>query len=208
MKSSSILLLLLPLLLFTFTIKSSPVLADNAPEAVRDTSGNEVRSGLEYYILPVTRGRSGGLTLAPNRNGSCPFDVVQDQNKASNGHPLTFTPVDPKKGIIRVTTDLNIKFSAATKCPQSTVWQLADFDESIRQSLVTTGGVEGNPGCSTLSNWFKIEKYEDAYKLVFCPSVCDTTFQVLCTDIGIYTDNGVRRLALSDKPFMVMFKKV
>nr|5YH4_A Chain A, mirauclin-like protein [Vitis vinifera] len=178
---------------------------ESAPDPVLDTEGKQLRSGVDYYILPVIRGRGGGLTLASTGNENCPLDVVQEQHEVSNGLPLTFTPVNPKKGVIRVSTDHNIKFSASTICVQSTLWKL-EYDESSGQRFVTTGGVEGNPGRETLDNWFKIEKYEDDYKLVFCPTVCDFCKPV-CGDIGIYIQNGYRRLALSDVPFKVMFKK-
>ncbi|PIA36847.1 hypothetical protein AQUCO_03200069v1 [Aquilegia coerulea] len=204
--------LFLLLLIFMFNSAINMVLAESAPAAVRDITGRKVRSGVGYYILPVVRGRGGGLTLGSNINGSCPFDVVQEQHEISNGFPLTFTPTNPKRGVIRVCTDLNIKFSAATICVQSTVWKLSNFDESTRQWFVTSGGVEGNPGRETIDNWFKIEKFaeeaDDDYKLVFCPTVCNYC-KVICRDVGVFIDSkGVRRLALSDKPFKIMLKKV
>nr|CAN65022.1 hypothetical protein VITISV_027379 [Vitis vinifera] len=202
MKTTS---LLFSLLLIALAVKPFSVAAESAPDPVLDTEGKKLRSGVDYYILPVFRGRGGGLTLASTGNESCPLDVVQEQQEVSNGLPLTFTPVNPKKGVIRVSTDHNIKFSASTICVQSTLWKL-EYDESSGQWFVTTGGVEGNPGRETLDNWFKIEKYEDDYKLVFCPTVCDFCKPV-CGDIGIYIQNGYRRLALSDVPFKVMFKK-
>ena len=78
-------------------------------------------------------------------------------------------------------TDHNIKLSAAT-CIQSTLWKLDEYDESIRKLFVTTGGVEGNLSIQTLSNWFRIEKYDDDYKLVFCSTVCDFC-RPICGDI-------------------------
>ncbi|XVF30310.1 hypothetical protein REPUB_Repub16aG0045700 [Reevesia pubescens] len=182
--------------------------ANAAPDPVLDITGKKLRTGTNYYILPVFRGRGGGLTLASStRNETCPLDVVQEQLEVSNGLPLTFSPVNIKKGVIRVSTDQNIKFYASTICVQSTVWKLANFDDSTQQWLVTSGGVEGNPGRETVDNWFKIEKYEDDYKLVFCPTVCDFC-KVLCRDVGVFIDDaGVRRLALSDVPFKVMFKR-
>ncbi|KAI3705220.1 hypothetical protein L1987_75454 [Smallanthus sonchifolius] len=191
----------LTLLLFS-TISLS--LGQGSPDPVLDTDGSLLRSGTEYYILPVFRGMGGGLTLAPTRNESCPLDVVQADLEIDNGLPLTFTPVDPKKGVIQESTDLNIIFSALTICIQSNVWMLEEYEG---QRIVTGHGVSGNPGVDTLSNWFKIEKYEDDYKLVFCPTVCDFCKPV-CGDIGVtITENGRRRLALSDVPFKVMFKK-
>jgi hypothetical protein len=114
--------------------------------------------------------------------------------------------VNQTKGVVPVSTDLNIKFSASTICVQSTVWRLDKFDESRSQWFVTSGGVEGNPGRGTTSNWFKIEKHDRDYKLVFCPTVCNFC-KVLCRDVGIYIEDGRRSLALSDVPFIVMFKK-
>ncbi|KAL2539682.1 Kunitz family trypsin and protease inhibitor protein [Abeliophyllum distichum] len=194
---------------YTTTSLFSSCLAAEAPDPVLDITGKELRKGIDYHILPVVRGRGGGLTLA-SINKTCPLDVVQDQIEVENGLPLTFTPVNAKNSIIRVSTDLNIKFSAGSICVQSTLWKLDNYDESTQKYFVTTGGVEGNPGPETISNWFKIEKYERDYKIVFCPTVCDYC-KVICKDVGIFIQGGYRRLALTtaadDVPFRVMFKK-
>ncbi|KAH9781032.1 Kunitz trypsin inhibitor 5 [Citrus sinensis] len=179
-----------------------------SPDPVLDIAGKQLRAGSKYYILPVTKGRGVGLTLAGRSNNkTCPLDVVQEQHSFRNGLPVTFSPVNPKKGVVRESTDLNIKFDAATSCAQSTVWKLDNFDTAFGQWLVTTGGVEGNPGPRTMRNWFKIEKFYGDYKLVFCPSVCNFC-RGLCRDVGIFINGGVRRLALSDVPLKVVFKKV
>ena len=200
-------LLEVPIFFFAITTKPWLGAADSAPDLVLDLDCKKVRTGADYYILPVIRGRGGGLALASTRSKTCPLHVVQERHEVSKGLPLTFSPVNQKKGGVRVSTDLNVNFSAATICVQSTVWNLDKFDDSIRHWFVTTGGVKGNPGRETTSNWFKIEKYEDRYKLVFCPTVCNFC-KVLCKDVGIYIEDGRRHLALSDVPFMVMFKKV
>lgn len=180
------------------------------PDPVLDLDGKGLRTGQEYYILPVIRGRGGGLTLANTAvHGRCAPDyVVQAQSEVDRGIPLTFYPVNPKKGVVRVSTDLNIKFSTARACAQSTVWKLAPYDGSRKQQFITTGGVAGNPGPQTTDNWFKIEKFGHRdYKVVFCPSVCRYC-KVVCRDIGIYYDeNGKRRLALSNEPLLIKFKK-
>jgi len=203
-------LLILSFFIFAFVTKAPLVAStdDDSPDPVLDITGKKLRTGTSYYILPVFRGRGGGLTLASTGIETCPLDVVQERREVENGLPVTFSPVNIKKGVIRLSTDLNIKFSTSTVCVQSTVWKLNSHDDSLGQWFVTTGGVEGNPGRETTSNWFKIEKFDDDYKLVFCPSVCDNC-KVLCRDIGIYIDQatGIRRLALSDIPFKVMFKK-
>ena len=197
-------LLLISFLLIAFSTISLSA-ADASPDPVLDITGKNLRSGIDYHVLPVLRGSGGGLTLASTGKETCPLDVVQERKYFNNGLPLTFTPVNPKKGVIRVSTDLNIKFSAATKCAQSTTWKL-DYDESLQQYFITSGGVKGNPGPKTLSNWFKIKKYENDYKFLFCPTVCNYC-KVICRDVGIFIKSGTRRLALSDVPFKVMFKK-
>ncbi|KAL6175772.1 hypothetical protein ACLB2K_052411 [Fragaria x ananassa] len=199
------------------TFRGKPLLvavhadADHAP--VRDIIGDNLQTGVEYWILPVIRGKGGGLTLASNRNKtiSCPLDVVQEQREVSNGLPLTFSPMNLTKGVVRLSTDLNIKFStsaAVTICLNTTkVWKLDNLDESTGQRFVTTGGVEGNPDPKTRSNWFRIEKYDNNYKLIFCPIVCNFC-RFMCIDVGIYLEGRVRRLALSNVPLKVMFKRV
>nr|GFA33935.1 AT-hook motif nuclear-localized protein 1-like [Tanacetum cinerariifolium] len=115
------------------------------------------------------------------------------------GGPLTFTPVNPKKGVIRLSTDVNIKFSGSTICHESNVWKFK-YDKNIKQYAVMMGGVLGNPGSKTLDNWFKIQKTKDGYKFVFCPSVCSTC-KVKCKDLGIVLGvNGMQRLAVSKDP--------
>ena len=198
-------------LLFAFTLTALIIAEGAAPEPVLDIAGKNLQVGVDYYIQPVLKcgGRStkcidgGGLALAATRNRTCPFDVV-DTYRAM---PLKFTPFDQKEGVVRVSTDLNIKFSAATTCVQSTVWKLDQFDGSRGQWFVTTGGVEGNPSRETVSNWIEIEKYGSNYKLVFCPKVCKFC-KVLCKDLGIYVDgDGNRILAVSDVPYGVRFQK-
>ncbi|XP_016512642.1 kunitz trypsin inhibitor 5-like [Nicotiana tabacum] len=199
--------LFLPFLIFTISFNSFLSSAAEAPPAVIDIAGKKLRTGVDYYILPVVRGRGGGLTLDSTGNESCPLDaVVQEHHEIKNGLPLTFTPVNPKKGVIRESTDLNIKFSAASICVQTTLWKLDDFDEATGKYFITIGGNEGNPGRETISNWFKIDKFERDYKLVYCPTVCNFC-KVICKDVGIFIQDGTRRLALSDVPFKVMFKK-
>ncbi|KAI3407941.1 CDT1 domain-containing protein [Psidium guajava] len=173
----------------------------NASSSVLDTDGHELQIGVRYYILPVVRSRGGGLTLGAPRSGTCPLAVFQEQLEVSNGFPVKLSPADA--GAVFLLTDLNIWFEAATICVQSTTWRLAPYDGIAKQYFVTSGVVLGNPGRETVSNWFKIEKMDRDYKLVFCPTMCDTC-RVICRDVGAYVDDVMRRLALSDEPFRVM----
>ncbi|KAG1355197.1 miraculin [Cocos nucifera] len=176
-----------------------------AAEVVLDTDGNELRRGVEYYIYPGITDVAGGLTLA-SRNHPCPLDVTLEVSPTSNGLPLTFLPADSDEDTINTSTDLNIVFSAVTICVQSTVWKL-DFDDTTRRYYVTTGGVTGNPGRETLDNWFKIESDRGAYKLVFCPTVCDTCKPV-CGDLGVFREDGRLWLGINfDAALPVVFRR-
>ncbi|XP_054800837.1 miraculin-like [Prosopis cineraria] len=189
--------------------------AGPSPEQVVDTDGKKVRAGVNYYIRPVPETPCDGqgpcvngeglVLIARSVNVTCPLNVAVVVG--FRGLPLTFTPVNPKKGVVRVSTDQNIKFNLTTACKEGTVWKLDDLDTATGRRFITTGGVVGNPGPETIGNWFKIEKYEDDYyKLMYCPSVCKFC-KVLCKDVGVFVDqNGNRRLALSDKPMKVRFQ--
>ncbi|KAF7824626.1 kunitz trypsin inhibitor 2 [Senna tora] len=54
------------------------------------------------------------------------------------------------EGVVRVSSDQNIKFSVQTACAEGTLWKLDDLDSATNQYFVTTGGVVGNPGPQTI----------------------------------------------------------
>lgn len=195
---------LLFLLLELFTTK--PLQGAEQPEEVRDTSGNLVRNSANYFILPssIQCGTRCGMALL-NTNKTCPLDVVEEDEAMQ----FSFVPFNFKKGVIRVSTDLNVIHSFPTNCSTSsvTVWKLDKVDVATSQRFVTTGGVQGNPSRETVDNWFKIERFESGYKFVFCPTVCKEC-EFVCKDIGIFLDeNRNTRFVLSDFPFGVKFQR-
>ena len=201
-------LLLLPLLLIlSFTFTSKPFFVSSQTDAVVDTDGDSLRTGGTYYILPVFRGRGGGVESGAARRGLCPLAVVQAPSELSRGVPVKFSRVDGKNGTVPMSKNLNIMFLGPNICRQSNVWNVGPYDEEVNQYFVITGGVLGIPGPETAGNWFKIEKVNRAYKIVFCPSVRRIS-KAPCKDVGIYMDGVVWRLALSDMPLGVKFKKV
>ncbi|XP_078150186.1 kunitz trypsin inhibitor 5-like [Carex rostrata] len=194
-------------LLVTFLFFSLTSNADTL-DSVKDTDGHALISGIQYYILPVIRGRGGGLTMTQHNNQTCPLYVAQESMEVENGLPLIFHPANPKDKAVCLSTDINIEFKAMTICVMSLTWKLGDVEGGKR--YVITGGINGNPEKETVSNWFKIEKWEnheDYYKLVFCPSVCHIC-KVVCGDVGVFYEGEKRLLGLSGEPFPVMFKKI
>lgn len=199
--------LLLPI--FIILANSMFCKSEEAPDPVRDTFGRLLRTKHAYYILPVGPWSGGGLELINTNYTTCPLDVVQSGADIP-GTPVAFFPVNLKKGVIRVLTDLNIMFpNTYTVCPESPVWKVNHYytnDPLNRDYFITTGGLVGNPEPETLGNWFKIQKFGDGYKLLHCPDVC-TLCNFVCKDVGFYVQNGQRRLALTNYPFMVVFKR-
>jgi hypothetical protein len=183
--------------------------AGASPDAVLDVNGEKLRAGVNYSILPYFGRNAGGLTIGSIRKGydQCPVNIVPETYERSMGLPATFSPINPKKGVVRVSTDLNIQFQANGKCGKSTVWKVAKLDQSTGQYFVTIGGTKGNPGRETLDSWFKIEKLGNNYKFVHCPTVCKYC-KVICKDVSIFYANGRLTLVLNDAAYPVMFKKV
>lgn len=180
--------------------------AAEAPTWVLDIGGNKVRAGVPYYIIvssSSTNKGPGGITFECTRNNTCPVEVI----KGDIGLPIHFSPVNPKKGVIRESTDLNIIFWYS-----SDVWKVNNIyggdRRRARKYLLTTGGVMGNPGPQTLSNWFKLEKMGKGYKIMHCPSVCNYC-KTICKNVGVFLEEGKLRLALThdDKPLKIYFRQ-
>ncbi|XP_027121940.1 kunitz trypsin inhibitor 5-like [Coffea arabica] len=211
MKAPLVLFPLVLISIYTNSLFCQAAAESVQPAAVFGVDGKEVRTDLFYYIRPANnrgKDRGGGLGLRSIGNDSCPLVVIQETNELRDGLPLTFSPaVAPKDNVVRVSTDLNIQVAFPDTCNQPTVWRVDVSDKSKGRKFVNLGGVIGNPGPETLGNWFKIEKVGDhgnKYKLVYCPTVCSYC-KVNCKNLGIVYQNGLRRLALSHRPFKVIF---
>jgi hypothetical protein len=144
-------LVFLSFLLFFVCTHSLFCAAAEEPDAVRDTDGKKVRAGEKYYILPVMRGSGGGLTVSSFGKELCPLSIVQEQQEVKRGLPFTFTPANPKKGGVRVTTDPNFKFSAITISIESNIWK-HDHDEATRKYIIQVVEL-----METLSDWLRLK---------------------------------------------------
>lgn len=192
-----------------FLLASCLVQADNQP--VLDMSGKELQTDADYFILPYNVSYGGGLSLAATRDKTCPLEVVLHVERYDDEIPVTFHPANTKDGVVLESTDLNIKFKTITSCTKSTVMKVDNYDRSRKRYYLTVGGVEGNPGYKTIKNWFKIEKYNDNYKLMYCPTICEFC-KVVCKNVGAYDDVYDDTIpysvfALRSEPQMVMFRK-
>ena len=67
-----------------FVLALTIVLATNTYGAVLDIDGDIIFRG-SYYVLPVIRGRGGGLTLRGRGGELCPYDIVQKSSEVDEG---------------------------------------------------------------------------------------------------------------------------
>ncbi|CAH8312050.1 unnamed protein product [Eruca vesicaria subsp. sativa] len=184
----------------------------NSHTPVLDIDGDIIYRG-SYYVLPVMRGQGGGVTLSGRGNNPCPLDIVQESSEVDVGLPVKFSNWMTKIASVPESQNLNIETDiAATICVQSTYWWLDTYDKERKKWFVTAGPKPQGPGGDSFRSFFQIVKAGDnAYKFVFCPRDCAGSHKVCspnCHDVGIFVDEkGVRRLALSNKPFLVIFKK-
>ncbi|KAF8398660.1 hypothetical protein HHK36_014515 [Tetracentron sinense] len=85
-------------------------------------------------------------------------------------------------------------------------------EEARQTRYVTIGGKPGNPGSSTVRNWFKIERASRSspfYRIVYCPSVCESC-RVVCGNVGISVsrESEKRWLSVPQQPqFPFVFVK-
>lgn len=201
--------LIISFLLYAFSFAAADL------DPVYEPSHTKLLTGVEYYIHPFLGGsRGGAITIASTRNKTCPLDVAQDRNTYAQGLGVTFHPANIKRGVsgrvIRVSTDLIIKFSSVKACARSAVWKVDKYDNLRRRYFVTIGGAEGKQGGESLRGWFRIEKERDDYKIVHCTQVqCITApCNPVCNNVGAYYEQGRTLLALTDEPLVVLFQEV
>ena len=189
-----------------FLLSQAALLCAAAPAAassaalVLDADGKPVRSGVKYYVVPVTsKNGGGGLDLASTGKKKCPKAVVQVANPKLPGQAVAFYPVNPKHAVVRNGTDLNVEFpDAANECPKSSnFWSLTGDPESTdMRHFVGSGGEKGRPEVyGNTRNWFQILRAGKGYKFNFCPdAVCGCN--PVCQDVGITVEKGKRLLEL------------
>lgn len=82
------------------------------PIAVRDSNGDMLQMGTNYYVQPIFPDEAWGFELASISNDidkPCPLGIVQEDYYP--GTPLLFSHANSEKGAIRLSTDLNIDYN-------------------------------------------------------------------------------------------------
>lgn len=217
-------------LLILILYPPKPIEAHNHNRIVLDINGNDLQSGVDYYVLSANWGSGGGGGLSfAGRNSTFSLYVMQHRDDMKQGKPLRFAPASSaceeiigrrfsrasttKERIVEAmprhhgspiyeSIDLNVGFSGTP-----TVWRIGEADDKSGRRYVTVGGGAGHPGYLTVNNWFRIERHGPyGYKIVHCPRVCESC-KTECGDVGIVDEDGKRWLSLSKHPLWVMFMR-
>lgn len=84
---------------FYFLLALTLVLVTNTYGAVLDIDGDIFFRG-SYYVLPVIRGRGGGVSLRGRGGELCPFDIVQESSEVDEGIPVKFSNWRPRVAFV------------------------------------------------------------------------------------------------------------
>ncbi|KAJ4955480.1 hypothetical protein NE237_012263 [Protea cynaroides] len=185
---------------------------DHDHSAVLDTDGHELEAGITYYIVSAIKG-GGGISIGRRESSSSQSytqTVKHSSYEMNMGNPIMFSPKstqnpeDQEEVIIQESMDINIMFSGMNDA----MWQVEQRRQhSSGSRYVTMRGQTGDPGKSTVRNWFKIariNKDSPIYRIIYCPNVCESC-HVVCGTVGINEEDGNRWLMVSkhsDFPFV------
>ncbi|KAK6787789.1 hypothetical protein RDI58_016314 [Solanum bulbocastanum] len=93
------------ILLYVFAIFTSSNSASES-DMILDINGKILRTHTTYFLVPVNH-KYGGISLETTGNEKWQLGVIQEIYNLHGGSMALF-PLNPKKGVIRVSTDLNI----------------------------------------------------------------------------------------------------
>nr|P83036.2 RecName: Full=Trypsin inhibitor; Short=LTI; Short=LlTI; AltName: Full=Kunitz-type trypsin inhibitor LlTI; Contains: RecName: Full=Trypsin inhibitor alpha chain; Contains: RecName: Full=Trypsin inhibitor beta chain [Leucaena leucocephala] len=168
-----------------------------------DLDGDPLYNGMSYYILPVARGKGGGLELARTGSESCPRTVVQTRSETSRGLPARLA--SPYRILIGSNIPLTIEFQ-----PQKPYSCHGHSSRSLQWKVEKTQMVKiaSSDEEQRLFGPFQIQPYRNHYKLVYCESESRNHHDD-CRDLGISIDDQQNRLLVvkNGDPLVVQFAK-
>ncbi|CAI9297034.1 unnamed protein product [Lactuca saligna] len=208
MKPSSLSCVLLRLFIIVTTCSISSITTVISDDVV-DITGDLVRNGGKYYIIPMegsdypTPTMRGRIKLTDSIYGEkiCPLVVVLDPSDDKLGDGFYFSQLTRQLYL----DSSNIRIDSGPpvgECEASTSWTIPDAEGEAPSNLITTGG--------GIYGVFQVVRYRPisldrvfrppTYMLQYCPETC--------FNISLYSYNGLTRLASSgDTPFEFGFLK-
>ncbi|KAM3405229.1 hypothetical protein ACQJBY_007990 [Aegilops geniculata] len=192
-------LLLLP-------INPLPCSTNNTTQLVYDTEGNVLNSKSNYYILPAKPASGGGLKAVPT-GLRCLHFVVEERSETLLGTPLRFTPL-PEHAFatesIRLSSDIWIEFhDLRSFCSERLDWHLTEQVPKSSSGEPKHVAADSEEGLRSFGV-FRVERHGtnvSGYKIVSCVD------KGPCRDLGLHVYKEKTWMSVSDKPFMVVFRK-
>ncbi|KMT13681.1 hypothetical protein BVRB_4g080640 [Beta vulgaris subsp. vulgaris] len=163
---------------------------------IQDTDGDALRNGGQYYIIPVSAGFQGGLTLKSKADNSpCPLYITRDKVETSRGIPVTIA--SPYRiAIITSSIPIGIVFTNTPNvCMQPLGWQVV-ADEKTGQSYVATGGNGFGFNPTESFDIQQIEGNNNVYKIRFAGE----------SEVGFFEKDGLLGIT-NEIPLPVVFQK-
>ena len=138
-------------LVCAFTISYLP---SATAQFVLDTDDDPLQNGGTYYMLPVMRGKGGGIEVDSTGKEICPLTVVQSPNELDKGIGLVFT--SPLHALfIAEGYPLSIKFDSFAVIPlcgvMPTKWAIVEREGLQAVKLAARDTVDGWYECWPVS---------------------------------------------------------
>ncbi|KAJ4874927.1 Kunitz family trypsin and protease inhibitor protein [Raphanus sativus] len=164
---------------FLVTFLLAAAVCTHGLEEVKDSNGNPVRVGAQYFIQPVkTESNNGGglVPAATNILPFCPLGITQTLLPYQPGLPVSFGyhPNILGRDTIDTSADINIEFRSPIwpVCTEFSKLWAVDSSSASNEPAVIIGGEPKSPNSA-----FKIEKAAGAhtYKLTTSSGTVGTT---------------------------------
>ncbi|XP_051136827.1 kunitz-type serine protease inhibitor DrTI-like [Andrographis paniculata] len=177
---------------------------------IRDSDGDEVKTGVEYYIDYAGFGFRGGIGLPGWSRLTCPSSVIQMQSEVDRGLPVTLqTLVAPANKISETTIYENstvyVNFPQyVTRCEYGAAAWSVEISELDGKFLVVAGDSISSP-----SSQFRVVPAggENVYSFEVCLPIA----WLQCLKLGLSNLLGVDRLVVNfqtdEIPFEFKFVK-
>ncbi|KAG2313185.1 hypothetical protein Bca4012_027750 [Brassica carinata] len=184
---------------FLITLLLATVACTHGQEPVKDTAGNSLETGQQYFIQPIKTGslNGGGLVPAAIRiSPLCPLGINQAFFPFLPGQPLSFQYSDSvTETTVKTSTDVTIEFNSSglplPVCNEfSFIWAVESSSAS-KEPAIILGGKAGSQ-----NSRFKIEKAgegfgENTYKLTSLKgTVGNVTGIFLAPQLVLTNDNA------------------
>ncbi|EOA35681.1 hypothetical protein CARUB_v10020902mg [Capsella rubella] len=145
---------------FLITLLLAAAVCIQGSEPVKDTAGNSLQPGKQYFIQPVQTGRYEGGGLVPSGIATfptfCPLGITETRRRFEPGLPVSFASPLGVVEFVTTSSIVNIEFHSDDwpVCKEySKLWKVDDSSSVPNMQAITIGGTQ-----LAQNSQFKIEK--------------------------------------------------